>query len=78
VGGDPHGPPGHREVDAAVGAEARAVTVADAKRDYPGFNVAARYRVGSRYFVVGARPEVPGGTLCLPRRLHEQWYRRDG
>lgn len=76
--GNPHGPPGHLVVDAAVGAEARTTTVADARRDFPGFNFAARYRVGSRYVVVGARPEVPGGSLFLPRRLHEQWYRRDG
>jgi len=76
--GNPHGPPGHRVVDATVGAEVRATTVADARRDFPGFNFAARYRVGSRYVVVGARPEVPGGSLFLPRRLHEQWYRRDG
>jgi len=78
VEGHPHGPPGHLVVDGALGAEARRVTVADAKRDFPGFNFAARYRVGGRYYVVGARPEVPGGSLFLPRRLHEQWYRRDG
>lgn len=77
-GGNPHGPPGHRVVDAALGAEVRATTVADARRDFPGFNFAARYRVGTRYVVVGARPEVPGGSLFLPQRLHEQWYRRDG
>lgn len=77
--GHPHGPPGHDAADAATGAEVSALTTEDARRDYPGFNPAARYTVrgSSNYVVVGARAEVPGGTKFLPDRVYDRWYRRD-
>jgi len=72
-----HGPPGHLTVDAAAGAPAREQTVVDAARDFPGYNQAAEYSARRRVFAVGVRPEVPGGSLFLPQRLHERLYRKD-
>ena len=77
--GHVHGPPGHRFVDAAEGAPVREATVREAKAHHPGQNSAAAYTTrGTRnHVVVGARPEVPGGSLFLPERVHDRWYRDD-
>jgi hypothetical protein len=78
--GNVHGPPGHRFVDGEQGDPIREATARDAKANHPGQNFAAAYttRGTSNHVVVGARSEVPGGTLFLPDRVYDRWYREDG
>ncbi len=73
-----HGPPGHLIVGSEMGLELSDAVSVDAKRDWPGLNLAAEYALGVRRFVVGIRKEVPGGSDFLPPTLHEEWYRDDG
>ncbi len=76
--GNVHGPPGHQRIDAGLGAELQAIVAADARRYWPGLNLAAEYVARNRRFVVGVRPEVPGNSPFLPDRLRDTWYRVDG
>lgn len=78
IGGNVRGPPGHQIVDASLGRELQAIVTADARRYWPGLNLAAEYVARRRRFVVGIRPEVPGESPFLPDSLREVWYRRDG
>ncbi len=77
--GNVHGPPGHRFVGADEGAAVREVTVRDATTHHAGLNMAAAYSApGTRnHIVVGARPEVPGGSRFLTDRVYDRWYRDD-
>ncbi len=77
-GGNVHGPPGHQRVDAALGTELQTIVASDARRYWPALNLAAEYAARRRRFVVGVRPEVPGGSPFLPDPLRETWYRVDG
>ncbi len=69
--------PGHYFANETVGKEIRDIVVPEADVTWAGENRAAMFAQGGRNFVVGARQEVPGGSLFLPDQERNHWYRRD-
>jgi hypothetical protein len=68
---------GHLFVDEASGAAVRAAVLPVAERNFPFEYRAAEFLASGRPIAVGARQEVPGGSLFLPPNIREGWYRAD-
>ncbi len=73
-GNSPDKPPGHEALDKATGEELRAIIVPEADRLWISDNRAAMFTYGGKNFVVGARPQVPGGSLFLPDEFRSKWH----
>lgn len=69
--------PGHHFPSRAVGEELRAIVVPEADATWASENRAAMFTQSGRNYVVGVRPEVPGGSEFLPEKERAYWYRRD-
>jgi hypothetical protein len=80
---------GHKFVDTATGLEVQRLVVPAAMEWFPIFKRAAEFDAGGRPHGVGARREVPGGSMFLPQMPNaggwaggvdirrSYWYRRD-
>lgn len=68
---------GHKFVDADLGKEVKDIVVPVADSTWVFYNRAAEFTAGGRSHAVGARQEVPGGSLFLPRDKYDFWYRSD-
>jgi hypothetical protein len=70
--------PGHSFQSRRIGEEVRAIVLPEADLMWGSENRAALFSLAGRRYVVGARQEVPGGSLFLPQPFRSFWYRRDG
>jgi hypothetical protein len=69
--------PGHKTLDSEQGPEYEALVRPEWERSWVIYNVAAEFKLGSEYFDIGVRREVPGGSMFLPDVTRRDWYRRD-
>lgn len=72
---------GHKFVDGDLGREIEALVRPQWEYWFSDENLAAAFRIGRTPYAVGARQEVPGGSMFLPRDGFDSrgafWYRRD-
>jgi len=80
---------GHRFVDTETGLEVQSLTIPLATQWFSFYKRAMEFKAGSRPHAVGARREVPGGSMFLPQMPNaggwaggvdirrSYWYRRD-
>lgn len=68
---------GHKFVKADLGKEVFDYVVPVAQEWWPYFNPAAEFNANARSHAVGARQEVPGGSIFLPAEKRSFWYRSD-
>jgi len=67
----------HKFADKRLGEDIRDVVLPEWEKTWTFYAKAAEFAYANKRYAVGARQEVPGGSLFLPDAKRDAWYRRD-